>query len=211
MGKDPGEPLDRIDAENKPVEDELTPPRIPSERYDLKILQALRKIIRGVDIHSRKLVATHDITAPQLMCLITIVAEGPLTLKQIAERVFLSPSTVVGILDRLAGKRLVLRARDTRDRRLVNVTATPTGRELVERAPSPLQEGLARGLKDLPEIEQTTIALSLQRVVDLMEVETLDAAPVLDTRTTLSDGTGGDAASKTQEDENGTLHDEGVD
>lgn len=179
---------ERLDPDHTPNENDKATPSIPPERYDLKILQALRKIIRGIDIHSRKLVASHDITAPQLICLITIVEDGPLTLKQIAQKVFLSSSTVVGILDRLESKGLVLRARDTRDRRLVNVTATPTGRKLVENAPSPLQEGLARSLKRLPAIELATIALSLQRIVDLMEVEALDAAPLLDTRTSFADG-----------------------
>lgn len=179
MSGDSGKQADPEETVSTPIVGEFTTPKIPSKRYDLKILQGLRKIMR-VDIHSRKLVATHDITAPQLICLSTLAEEGPLTQKQIAERVFLSPSTVVGILDRLEGKALVLRARDTRDRRRVNVTATARGKRLVEFAPSPLQEGLARSLTNLPEIEQATIALSLQRIVDLMEIETLDAAPILD-------------------------------
>jgi DNA-binding MarR family transcriptional regulator len=180
---------ERLDPDDTPNENDLAAPFIPPERYDLKILQALRKIIRGIDIHSRKLVSSHDITAPQLICLITIVEDGPLTLKQIAQKVFLSSSTVVGILDRLESKGLVLRARDTRDRRLVNVTATATGRKLVANAPSPLQEGLARSLKSLTAIELATIALSLQRIVDLMEVETLDAAPLLATGSSFAEGT----------------------
>ncbi|MFQ5511614.1 MAG: MarR family winged helix-turn-helix transcriptional regulator [Candidatus Krumholzibacteriia bacterium] len=199
------------DSDKQPLPDEavspegdVITPRIPTERFDLKILQALRKIIRGVDIHSRKLVGTHDITAPQLICLITVAQDGPLTLKAIAEKVFLSPSTVVGILDRLEGKGLVLRARDTRDRRLVNVTATATGRALVQHAPSPLQEGLAGALKELPEIEQATIALSLQRIVDLMEVEALDAAPMLDTGPSLATGTPSDPATESDDDKQGT-------
>ncbi len=169
------------------LETDRQAPEIPSERYELRILQALRKIIRGVDLHSRKLRGTHDITGPQLICLITIVEEGPLTLKRIAERVFLSPSTVVGILDRLESKSCVLRVRDTGDRRMVNVTATATGHALVQNAPSPLQEGLATALKNLPDIEQATIALSLQRIVDLMDVEALDAAPLLETTPLLAE------------------------
>ena len=194
MSGDSGKQADPEETVSTPIVGEFTTPKIPSERYDLKILQGLRKIMRGVDIHSRKLVATHDITAPQLICLFTLAEEGPLTQKQIAERVFLSPSTVVGILDRLERKALVLRARDTRDRRRVNVTATAGGKRLVEFAPSPLQEGLARSLTNLPEIEQATIALSLQRIVDLMEIETLDAAPILDPGKSLSEGTAADAA-----------------
>jgi DNA-binding MarR family transcriptional regulator len=144
-------------------------------------MQTLRQIIRAIDLHSRKLRATYDITTPQLVCLITIVEHGPVTVKKIAENVFLSPSTVVGILDRLESKGWILRLRDARDRRVVNVTATTTGTRLVDMAPSPLQEGLARALNDLAEIERATIALSLQRIVDLMEAGGVEAAPVLET------------------------------
>lgn len=171
------------------LEGDLASPSIPVLRYDLKILQALRKIIRGVSMYSRKLIATHDITAPQLICLITIAEQGPLALREVAAKVFLSSSTVVGILDRLESKGLVLRARDSRDRRLVRVTATAAGKTLVENAPSPLQEALATALKNIPEIEQATIALSLQRIVDLMNVEGIDAAPLLDTGSSLAEAT----------------------
>lgn len=160
---------------------------IPGERYDLRILQSLRRIIRAIDIHSRRLKLKHDITGPQLVCLITIVERGPLTIKAIAGEVFLSPSTVIGVLDRLEAKGLILRLRDTKDRRVVNVSATATGKEVVERAPSPLQEGLARALTNLREIEQATIALSLERIVELMEAEDLPADPILETGQSLVD------------------------
>jgi hypothetical protein len=42
-----------------------------------------------------------------------------------------------------------------------------------------LQQALARALARLPELEQATIALSLERIVALMEVEKLDASPIL--------------------------------
>jgi DNA-binding MarR family transcriptional regulator len=207
-------PRGKPDAAKAPVNNEGAgdPPTIPTERYDLQVLQALRKIMRGVDLYSRKLIGTHDITAPQLICLITIAEEGPLTLGQLADRVFLSSSTVVGILDRLESKGLVLRARDTRDRRLVNVTTTRTGRRLAENAPSPLQESLARALTGLSELEQATIALSLQRIVDLMEVEALDAAPLLDSGTSLNGASASNSGESDEGDEDETLQpEEGVD
>ncbi|HEX5131884.1 MAG TPA: MarR family transcriptional regulator [Candidatus Krumholzibacteria bacterium] len=150
---------------------------IPPARYDIHILHALRRIVRGMDIHSQRLRLTHEITAPQLVCLVAIVTDGPISIKQIAARVSLSPSTVVGVLDRLEGKGLIMRLRDMRDRRVVNVTATPTGIQLVGQGPSPLHEGLATALKSLPEIEQAAIALSLQRIVDLMDTRSIGGPP----------------------------------
>jgi hypothetical protein len=49
--------------------------------------------------------------------------------------------------------------------------------ELVNSVPSPLQETLARALQGLPEIEQVSIALSLEKIVALMEAQGIDAAP----------------------------------
>jgi len=40
---------------------------------DLRILSALRKIMRAVDMHSRKLEAGYGITSPQLLCLQHVV------------------------------------------------------------------------------------------------------------------------------------------
>ena len=150
-------------------------------RYDLSVLQSLRRIIRAVSLYSHQLAATYKITAPQLVCLLTIVNEGCLHPSTLSKRVFLSASTVVGILDRLEEKGLITRQRDHNDRRLINVQATPKGEELVTQAPSPLPSALANALMQLPELEQATIALSLERVVNLMEEKYMEAASTTET------------------------------
>lgn len=156
-------------------------PEVPDERFDLQILQSIRRIIRAVDIYSRKLRSQYELTAPQLICLRTVVEYGPLTVSDLAHQVFLSPSTVVGILDRLEARGLIHRERDTVDRRIVNTQATESGKKVVAEAPSALQDSLHDALKELSKLEQATIALSLKKVVDLMEASRLDAAPILDT------------------------------
>jgi DNA-binding MarR family transcriptional regulator len=153
----------------------------PATRYDLRVLQSLRRIIRAVDLHSRKLSAQHKITGPQLVCLLAIDGHGRVTGSAIARHVHLSPSTVIGILDRLEAKGLVRRERDLKDRRLVQVSLTEQGRALAARAPSPLQDTLAAAMSDLPEAELARIAESLDRIVEMMEARQIDAAPILET------------------------------
>lgn len=149
-------------------------------RLDLRVLRAFRRIIRAIDLHSRRLEADHHITGPQLITL-NAAAEGPVATSELARRVHLSPSTIVGILDRLEGKGLVARQRSTQDRRLVYVELTPDGRKLAAHAPSPLQDRLAEALGALPRTEQQAIAAALEKVVALMEAREIDAAPILDT------------------------------
>lgn len=154
---------------------------IPIEQCNLRILQSLRRIIRAVDQHSRKLISDYNITSPQLMTLLILAENGPMGVAKIAETVHLSPSTMVGILDRLEAKGYITRERSIEDRRSVVVNVTKEGLKFIKNAPSPLQDKLAESLKNLPELEQSTIALSLERIVNLMEVEHVDASPILET------------------------------
>lgn len=154
---------------------------VPQRLHEVEILRSLRRIIRAVDLHSRKLMTRYQLTAPQLLCLQAIVDHGPLTAARIAEAVYLSPSTLVGILDRLERKGLIERVRDEDDRRLIKLTATQRGLELSKTAPSPLTGSLIRALRRLPDQDQESISRSLQRLVKFMEAEDIEAPPILDT------------------------------
>jgi len=149
--------------------------------YDLRVLEALRRIIRAVDLHSRKLLAQYKITSPQLVCLLSVNEHEPVTPSAIARHIHLSPSTVIGILDRLEAKGLIRRERDLKDRRLVHVSITEGGKALVGSAPSPLQDTFTEAMSQRPEAEQEAIADALDRIVEMMEVGHIDAAPILET------------------------------
>ena len=142
-------------------------------RYDVRILYALRRIVRAVSIDSRILAHDYHITSPQLICLHKIVEKGPVTATAIARAVHLSPSTMVGILDRLEDKGLAHRQRDTEDRRKVYVTATDAGRSLAAEAPPPLLYALSGAMRQLPEKKQAIIATSLERIFKLLDAEEL--------------------------------------
>lgn len=161
--------------------DSLTTPDVPKGSYDLRILQSLRRIIRAVDLHSRKLSMQHNITGPQLACLVAMAEQGAMTASALARSVYLSPSTIVGILDRLEQKGLAERRRSQRDRRVVEVFLTAAGEALIRKNPSSLQENLAAALQDLAELEQVSITMALERIVELMEAGNIDASPVLET------------------------------
>jgi DNA-binding MarR family transcriptional regulator len=126
-------------------------------------------------------VAHYGITGPQLVCLVTLCDAGAMTSSELSRRVFVSASTITGIIDRLEKSGYVERKRDTIDRRRVLLHPTEQGFKLAYRAPSPIQDRLMQRLRELPALEQIAISMSLQRIVDLMEARTLDASPILAT------------------------------
>jgi DNA-binding MarR family transcriptional regulator len=156
----------------------VSPPR---RRHDLQILNAIRQIIRAVDIDSRKLASEHRITTPQLMSLMAIVeTDGATTAVDIARRIHVSTSTLVGVLDRLEAKGLIRRERNADDRREISIVPTTAGRELVSRTPFPLQYTLGKALKQLTPKEQEEVASWMDRLVDLMGAREINAGPMLE-------------------------------
>lgn len=143
---------------------------IPRERCDLRIVRALRRISRNIDAQGRALTVAHQVTGPQLGCLLELAADvGPLTTSGIARRMDLSTSTAIGILDRLEVRGLVRRERSASDRRVVLVHPTPRGRELARTTRLPWQAKLADALATLDERQQNELARSAERIATLLE------------------------------------------
>jgi len=144
-----------------------------------RVLNALRRIVHAVDLHSRRLLRQCTVTAPQLVCLQTLAEEGPLTSRMLAERVHVNPSTLVGILDRLEERGFVERRRDRQDRRSVSLQVTERGIAFAREAPSPLQGTLMARLKEMHRAEQERLAGAMEEVVRLMEAEELPPTPIM--------------------------------
>lgn len=147
--------------------------------YDESILLSLRRITRAIDVYSRHLAKTYNLTGPQLVCLRQLARDGASSPGELAKQVSLSAATVTGILDRLETRRLVRRRRNPKDKRRVIVALTKEGRELAASAPPPLHSRLSKGLAELPQTEQAAIEEALRSVVAMMEAEDIDAAPLL--------------------------------
>ncbi len=144
-----------------------------------QIVAALRRIIRAVDLHSRRLVEQSGLTGPQWLTLREAARLGRPPAGVLARVINLSQPTVSGILDRLERRGLIERVRDAADRRSVAVSVTEAGQRLLAEAPSLLQDRFRLELSRLQEWEQTTILATLQRMAHMMAAEDLDAAPLL--------------------------------
>lgn len=134
------------------------------------VLNALRRICRALDVHSRELARECDLTSPQLMCLRVLGDAGTMMPSEMARAVSLSQATVTGILDRLSQRKLITRRRNPRDKRRVIVRLTDSGRDLLDSAPSPLHGGLAEALRAMSDVERLTIHDVLERVAEIMDV-----------------------------------------
>lgn len=147
---------------------------------ETEVLSALRRLIRATDLDAKKLARRTRLTTSQLLVMELLTTGGELTVGGIAERVGLAQGTVTTMIDRLEERGLVTRRKSNSDRRQVKVSLQPDGQRLLAEAPTALQTRFLENFVGLRDWEKTAILSSLQRLVDLMEAETLDASPVLD-------------------------------
>ena len=152
---------------------------MPQDQIE-SVLIALRRVIRATDLHSRNLIKTTGLTAPQLLLLQTIRSLGEVTIGELAQEISLSQATVTNILDRLESRGYVFREKSSQDKRKVHAYLTDKGKAMVKDAPVPLQESFVKQFRELGEWEQTMIISSLQRVAMMMDAQHIDASPVLD-------------------------------
>ena len=143
------------------------------------VLKNLRRVIRAVDLYSRRLVNETGLSSPQLICLRQLAREGAIQSGQLAHAVNLSAATVCGILDRLEARGLVSRQRQVDDKRRVLVDLTSAGHEAVQSAPPAMHDSFLFKYRNLPASQQAQIDRTLRKLVSMMSADELDAAPIL--------------------------------
>ena len=138
-------------------------------------MQSLRRIFKAIEDYSHEVSSSFGITGPQLWALKTISQSTRLTIGHLSEKMYLHPSTVTGVIDRLEGKGLVKRSRDSIDRRVVTLDLTTDGKELVKRAPNPVQGKMIYGLRKLKRDELHAIYESVRKLTEIVEAERVKA------------------------------------
>jgi DNA-binding MarR family transcriptional regulator len=146
-----------------------------------EIVSALRRIVRAIDLHSRRMVDECGLTSPQIVVLREASRLRGSSISALARAVSLGQPTVSGILDRLEAQGLVRRKRSTEDRRSAFVTVTAKGARVLEETPSLLQDRFRLELSRLEGWERTQMLALLQRLASMMDAESIDAAPMLET------------------------------
>ncbi len=145
--------------------------QIPPNSAISEVMQSLRRIFKSIQDYSQEVSKKFGITGPQLWALKTISSNGSLSVGELSQRMYLHPSTISGVVDRLEKKKYVQRDRAKEDRRVVQVRLTPLGKNLARKAPNPIQGKMVYGLGKLKRDQLSSIYDSLQRLVKIMEVE----------------------------------------
>lgn len=144
----------------------MTPPAVsPAEdtalRADAQALHAaLTELVRVYQFRDRDRICCHDISVSQCYALDAVVKDGPLSLNEVAARLFLDKSTASRIVDALERKGYVERHPNPEDRRALHLEPTLRGRELHRTIEGEIVDQEQRLLTPFePEVRQAMIGL----------------------------------------------------
>jgi DNA-binding MarR family transcriptional regulator len=110
--------------------------------------------------------AADETTLAQYRALVVLASRGPQRVGDLAGVLGVAPSTAGRMSDRLLHKGLIRRHRARQDRRAVQVSITPAGREVVAEATARRRELIAEILSRVPPAEQAAVARALRAFAD---------------------------------------------
>ncbi len=143
-----------------------------------EIIDNLRRVFQAINEYSKTAERSTGLTGPQLWALKILDNTSPIRVSDLAQRMYLRPATVVGILDRLEMKGLVSRTRSTEDRRAVDLTLTETGKLLAAKSPEVAQVMLMKGLDKLTDEQYSTVEEGMKLMVRLLGAEHMTPQPL---------------------------------
>lgn len=152
------------------------------------ILISLRKIIRALNIESKRIQKEFGVSIPQLLTLRQLKKspDYQLTITGLSQSLSLNPSTITGIISRLSNHNLVARLPKQGDKRVSTITLTATGSELLAQTPKLFHEKLDEQLSQLSDHQLETIRAGLTLLTSMLEIGGIEASPLLTVREDLA-------------------------
>jgi MarR family transcriptional regulator, organic hydroperoxide resistance regulator len=151
---------------------------VENETVIKEIVGAIRRLVRAVYLDSAKMSKQYGFTGSQSSVLRSLIHSGPLSSAELSRILYVTPSNMTGIIDRLEKKGLVERIRKEGDRRIALITLTGRGADLSRTLPDPIEHKLISELGDLEPEHVQMLGLAVQQILTLIDAKGVDETPL---------------------------------
>ena len=133
-------------------------PRLERDATDLHA--ALSELLRVYQFRDRDMICCHDLSVTQCHALEMIVDSGPLSMNELAGRLYLDKSTTSRVVDSLERKGFAVREANPADRRALLLNVTSQGARLLDRVRAEILKDEKRLLSEFePAVRREMIRL----------------------------------------------------
>jgi DNA-binding MarR family transcriptional regulator len=145
------------------------------------IIDNLRRVFQILNEQSKKVERETGLTGPQLWAIKTINERSPINISDLANKLYLHPISVIGIVDLLEKQDLVKRRPSKDDYRVVWIELTAKGNDLVKSAPEVAQGLLVSGLEEISANNLIEIDRSMKHLVKIFGAQKTPPKLILST------------------------------
>lgn len=165
-----------VSPTTKRVNRDYNPPQAagvaPADHDDAaKALRQFRMVFSAVRSHFQSVEHRVGVGGAQLWALGVIGARSGIGVNELARVMDIRQPTASNLVRALAAAGLVTSQRSARDRRLVELSITPSGRSTLKKAPGPYSGVLPAALQSMPAKELSDLTRSLDRLIQILGVD----------------------------------------
>ncbi|UCF93907.1 MAG: MarR family transcriptional regulator [Desulfobacterales bacterium] len=142
------------------------------------IVGSIRRLVRAVYLDTQKMSKQFGLTGPQSGVLRNLVHNGPASSAELSRKLYVTPSNITGIIDRLEKKGLVERTKKEGDRRVALITLTRAGKKLSHALPDPIEKKFIASLADLEPEHIKILAMVMKQILNLIDTQGVEEAPL---------------------------------
>ena len=132
----------------------------------LQFMQLLWAVVHGLDRASKRMATEIGVTGPQRLVLRVVGLFPGLSAGELAAILHVHPSTLTGILQRLATQRMLARFSDPDDRRRAVLYLTPRGKKVNAASRGTVEAAVAQALMGMSARDRGAARRVLERLAD---------------------------------------------
>lgn len=143
----------------------------------LAFMQVMWALVHRLDQASKRMRHRVGVTGPQRLALRVVGLFPGISAGDVATVLHMHPSTLTGVLQRLAAQKLVVRRRAPNDRRRAVLQLTPQGRTVNAASAGTVESAVARALDGASRHEVAATTRLLARLADQLDAQGAVPAP----------------------------------
>lgn len=144
-----------------------------SEKDCVEDVKNIEKYLRKVDYiirrKGREILSDFNITGPQFTALQILIYNGTMTIGDLSQKMDLACSTITDLIDRMEKTNLVVRKKDEKDRRVVQVEVLQNGHDILTQVMDKRIEYLNGKLVGCPHEDKRNLNIGLKALYDAMK------------------------------------------
>jgi DNA-binding MarR family transcriptional regulator len=136
-----------------------------------RMMELMPQIMKGIARHENNYLTRGKITFPQYWVLLHLSRHGQTTMSAIATMLGVSKPSATGTVERLIAQGFVRRDHDDKDRRIVWIAATVTGKKIINDILRQKQQITVKIFAAIPEEDRNRHLLLLEKIVEVLDTK----------------------------------------